>query len=188
MTNIFDGRDDPASPVTLSPRAAADGGGAGLDASFFLSLGASVGTLTDEIRADRHRREAMLPPSDESLFASGVCPSSGTLTLALGSVPQGRVWQVRRVVAGGATVTTTAAGKAWVFAQGAPPNDLNLTNWKDGFTTLPLGNTYGTHQFYMLASAHLWVVFTGATSTQQYTAAADVEDWEATNFRSTFTE
>jgi hypothetical protein len=194
MTSIFDSmRADPATPVVLSPLAAADGipddgdGGGGLDASFFLSLGASLGTLTEGLQADRDRRDSMRPPGNEQLFKSGTVPSSGLLLLDLGSVPQGRVWQVRRLVVGGVKVTTTAAGAAYAFAQGAPP-DLGLTDCVDIFLTLPMGNTYGTHQLFLLASEHLWVAFSGASSGQQYAASARVEDWDDAAFRSTFAE
>jgi hypothetical protein len=196
--SIFeDHRADPHVPGTWTPNAAQDGGpdgegGAGASVDFFVTLSASLGTLADEMRADRERRASFRPPSDEQIFASGTFPSSGNLILDLGSVPLGRVWQVRRIIVGGATVTTTAAGNAFVFAQGAPPTDLNLTNCVDIFLgslqALPQGDTFGTHQLFLRNLEHLWVVFTGGTSGQQYTASARVEDWEDSSFQSTFAE
>jgi hypothetical protein len=197
MTSVFGdfGRSDPAMPVPHTPRAAALGdpsddeaNGGGLDFSFFVSLGASIDTLTESMREDRERRAKMIPPSNEPLFSAGKVPSSGVLILDLGSVPLGRVWQVRRLIVGGVAVTTAAAGVAYAFAQGAPPSDLNLTNCVDIFASLPQGNTYGTHQLFLLGSEHLYVVFSGATAGQQYAAAARVEDWDDATFRSTFTE
>ena len=191
MTSVFEGRADPASPVALSPLAAQhggeDSGGGGLDLSFFLSLGASLGTLADSLKADRDRRDNFEAPADRSLFQAGTV-SGGTLTLDLGSVPLGRVWQVRRLVVGGVQVTTTAAGQAYAFAQGAPPRDLNLTNVVDIFSTLPQGNTYGTHQLFLLPTEHLWVVFSGASNSQQYAASARVEDYCAESWSATFEE
>jgi hypothetical protein len=193
MTSIFDSmRADPATPVVLSPLAAADGtpddgGGGGLDASFFLSLGASLGTLTEGLQADRDRRDSVRPPGNEQLFKAGTASAAGTLTLDLGSVPQGRVWQVRRLVVGGVKVTTSAGGAAYAFAQGAPP-DLGITDCVDIFGPLPQGNTYGTHQLFLLPGEHLWVVFSGASSGQQYAASARVEDWDDASFRTTFAE
>jgi hypothetical protein len=193
VTSVFDtGRGDPSTPVVLSPLAAQgspdEGSPGGLDLSFFLSLGASLGNLADGMESDRRRRDSQLPPSDEQLFASGAASAAGTLTLDLGSVPLGRVWQIRRLIVGGVTVTTTAAGTAYAFAQGAPPADLNLTNCVDIFSSLPQGNTYGTHQLFLTATMHLWIVFASATSGQQYAAAAFVEDWEDSTFRSTYSE
>jgi hypothetical protein len=185
-------RTDPAAPVALTPQAASDGlpgDGGGLDLSFFVSLGATLGTLADTLQADRDRRDSMIPPSNEQLLQSGFVDAGGDdLLLDLGSVPLGRVWQVRRLIVGRDAVTTAATGSAYVFAHGAPPRDLNLTNCVDIFTTLPQGNTYGTHQLFLLPSEHLWVVFHGATATAQYTAAARVEDWDDATFRSTFAE
>lgn len=183
MSNIFtdEHRYDPRAPVALSPRAADEGGpdsnNGGIGVDFFLQLGATLGSLAENAQAERHHRESRLPPSNEVVFAAAPFPASGNLILDLGSVPLGRVWQVRRLIVGGIAVTTTAAGQAYVFAQGAAPTDLNLTNCVDIFLTLPRGNTYGTHQLFMVATEHLFVVVTGGTPGQQYAAASRVEDW-----------
>lgn len=185
-------------PVALTPLAVADGGddsdgddgsGPGVNLDFFVQLGASIGSLADSINADRaDRKSRQKAPGNEQIFKSGVVPASGVLHLDLGSVPLGHVWQVRRVIAGGATVTTAATGAAYLFAQGARPLDLNLTNCVDIFATLPRGDTFGTHQLYLLGSEHLWVVFVGATPNQQYTCSARVEDWDEDSYNSTFVE
>jgi hypothetical protein len=196
MTSVFEtGRADPHTPVALTPLAAADGipdddggEGGGVDLSFFLSLGAQLGSVADSLQADQRRRESMVPPGNEQLFKSGVAPGSGVLTLDLGSVPQGRVWQIRRIIVGAAKVTTAVDGEAYAFAQGAPPADLALTDCVDIFDTLPQGNTYGSHQLYLQASEHLFIVFIGATEGTQYGASARVEDWNDDTFRSTFSE
>jgi len=196
MTSVFDdtGRADPRGPVTLTPRAAEDGGpaepgdGAGFDFSVFLSMDASLGRLADGLAADRMRRDLQEPPSNPPLFDVGVAPASGVITLDLGSVPVGFVWQVRRIIVGGAAITTSAAGKAYAFAQGGPPSDLNLTNCVDLWTALPAISKYGTHQLFLLANEHLYVVFEGASEGQQYAAAAKVEQWDDATYRSTFVE
>ncbi len=189
-------RADPVVPVTLSPLAAADGSispddgstPVGIDLSFFVSLGASLGSLVDTMRADQDRRTSMMPPSNEQLFSSAVATSSGIVTLDLGSVPQGRVWQIRRLVVGGITVGTAADGKAYAFAQGAPPSDQALTDCVGIYAALPTLEKFGTHQLFLQAPEHLWVVFTGASNGQQYAASARVEDWDDAAFRSTFAE
>lgn len=199
MTSVFDdtaqsnGRGDPSMPVTMSPLAAADGTpeeapGAGVDLSVFFSIDAQLGKMADGLAADRDRRESMQPPSNPPLFKSGIVPASGVLTLDLGAVPRGFVWQIRRLIVGGSKVTTTAAGSAYAFAQGLAPVDLALTDCVDIFSTLPMGNTYGTHQLFLLAGTHLYVVFSGATPNQQYAASAYAEQWDDATFRSTFTE
>jgi len=198
MTSVFDDhhRADPSGPVTQVPVGATRGGTAehgdgagGPGLSVFAEIGVTLGTLADGLAADRHRRDSMHPPGNEQLFQSGTVETEpGNLILDLGSVPLGRVWQVRRLVVGGTTVTTTATGSAYAFAQGAPPTDLALTDCVDIFLTLPQGNTYGTHQLFLLPSEHLWVAFVGATDEQQYAASARIEDWDDAAFRSTFAE
>lgn len=188
--SIFDDvRDDPDSPVALSPEAASKGGpdshgGGGLDVSFFLDLGFSLGSLAQTLKDDHDRRNYQ--PGDAQLFASGVVPASGTIIFDLGSVPLGRVWHIRRLAVGGVTVTATAAGTAWAFTQGAPPNDLNLTNLVDSFTPLPAVHRYGTHQFFLRPTEHLWVAITTGTATQQYACNARVEDWDGEAFAGRF--
>lgn len=192
MSNAFTDsqRHDPAGPVTLSPRAAdkggPDSGGGGIGVDFFLQLGATLGSLAESMQAERDHREENKPPSNEVVFAAGVFPATGNLILDLGSVPLGRVWQVRRLIVGGVTVTTAAAGQAYAFAQGAAPSDLNLTNCVDIFATLPRGNTYGTHQLFLVATEHLFVVVTGGTAGQQYAAASRIEDWHFGSFSSSY--
>jgi hypothetical protein len=197
MTSVFDEmRADPAAPVALTPQAAQDGDpasgdGSGFDFTIFVNLGAQLGSLAAGMKADRDRRAAMVPPSNEQLQANGVVPASGILFLDLGSVPQGRVWQVRRIVIGGPKATDTPAGSAFLYKQGAAPVDFNTPGIVDSFpsfSTGAQGNTYGTHQLFGLPGVHLWVAITGATQHQQFTAAADVEDWDEESFESTFAE
>lgn len=199
MTSVFDdlgdiGRGAPSSPVHHPATAggAPDGGpGGGLDLSVFVSLGAQLGTLTDGLAADRERRNSMESPGDEPLFGQGTVPDSGILVMDLGSVPLGRVWQVRRIVIGGPQVTNTPTGSAFAFRQGAPPSDLNTSNMIDSwpsFSTGAQGSTYGTHQLFLTPSEHLFVVATGATPGAKWVASAQVEDWSEATFRSTFAE
>ncbi len=196
MTSVFDdlgdrGRAAPAVPFPHIAVPGSEDNGGGLDLSVFVSLGATLGTLADGLAADRHHRESMEPPGDEPLFAQGVVPSSGILVMDLGSVPLGRVWQVRRIVIGGPQAIDTPAGVAFAFRQGAPPSDLNTSNVVDSwpsFSDGAQGSTYGTHQLWLLASEHLYVVTSGATNGDRWVASAQVEDWSEATFRSSFSE
>jgi hypothetical protein len=198
VTSLFDqlgdvGRADPHAPTSQVAAPGSDGGsaGGGLDLSLFVSLGATLGTLADGLAADRERRSSMEPPGDEQIFAQGTVPSSGILVMDLGSVPLGRVWQVRRIVVGGPQANDTPTGAAFAFRQGAPPSDLNTSNMVDSwpsFTDGAQGSTYGTHQLFLRASEHLFVVTSGAVSGVRWVASAQVEDWSEANFRSSFAE
>lgn len=188
MTNLFtdEQRRDPAAPVTLTPRAAGEGGpdstsGGGVGVDFWLTLGATLGTLADTLQAEHEERRPCVP-GDAQLFASAVVPASGTVVFDLGSVPLGRIWHVRRLAVGGVSISATAAGTGYAFSQGAPPADLNLTNLVDILTPLPAVHRYGTHQFFLRPTEHLWVVCATGTAGQQYAASARLEDWDERAF------
>lgn len=196
MSSVWDrvddiGRMDPVAPLPRAAAPGSEGSAGGLDLSFFVTLGATLGTLADGLAADRDRRAAMEMPGDEPLFAQGTVPVSGILIMDLGSVPLGRVWQVRRIVIGGPQANDALTGVAFAFRQGAPPADLNTSNVVDSWTSFATGaqgSTYGTHQLFLRASEHLFVVTSGATSGVRWVASAQVEDWAEATFQSTFAE
>jgi len=191
MTNIFTDTQRAAveHPSALTPRAAQEGGpdadagdgGAGVD--FFINLGIQIGNLANAIQADRDERESRIPPTSEPAFTAGVVNDNGDpLILDLGSVPLGRIWQVRRTIVGGPDVTQAVDGSAYWFRQGTAPTDFNVTNCVDIFSDLPRGNTYGAQELFMIATEHLWAVVVGGDAGQQYIASAFVEDWDYSMF------
>lgn len=150
----------------------------------FAEISASLGTLAGHAKAeqDRRDRQAQRYPRDASLYGVGTAPSSGFLTIDLGGVPQGHVWEVRRGIIGGLLVTTTAAGTGYFYACGAPPSAGQLVDCVDIFSSLPMGDTWGTHQLFLVGGEHLWAVVHGGTDGQQYAASARVEDWRAEDY------
>lgn len=106
--------------------------------------------------------------------------ASGAAVLDLGGPAQGRVWDVRRLVAGGKQVTIAAAGSADAFFTAAPassvPGGLTLAEWVDTAATLPLTAYWGAGEFELRYPEHLFVVFRSATNGQQYMAAARFVD------------
>jgi hypothetical protein len=198
MTSVFDslgdaGRARPHAPVgqVAAPGTSDDAGSGGLDLSVFVSLGAQIGRLASGMDAERERRASMEPPGDPVAQATGVVNGSEPLVLDLGSVPLGRVWQVRRIISGGPQATDTPAGSVFAFRQGAPPSDLNTSNVVDSwpsFSTGAQGSTYGTHQLFLRASEHLFLVVTGGDDGASWVAAAQIEDWSEATFQSTYAE
>ena len=198
MTSIFAGieddlRADPDVPVREPAPGAgpADDKGAGLDLSIFGEIALNLRSLADSSKRDQDRKDKLAAciPSDEQISAAGKFPASGNLVLDLGSVPVGRVWQVRRIIVGGTIVTTELAGSAYAFVQGAPPVDLNTLNCVDiwpSFSTGAQGSTYSTHTLWLPERAHLWIVFVGAASGAQCVASAQVEDFDAEAFALTY--
>lgn len=179
------GRGGAVQPVREGAVGPPDATGAGIDLSFFASLSGHLGSLADSWKREQDRRDmlAACAPQDYQYSVSATYSGTGTtLFLDLGSVPEGRVWQVRRLVIGGAAATDTPAGKALAFAQGAEPAALTTSNLVDSFTSFSAGaqgSTYGTHQLFLVAPQHLWVaIVTGATGTQ-WTASVVLEDFDA---------
>lgn len=191
------GRGDSSVPVRLSAfgKDPGDGSDSGLDLSFFVSLGASLGSLADSMKRtqDRRDRRAGLAPQDHQVSRDKTLPSTGKGLIDLGSVPVGRVWQIRRIVIGGVTATADPAGKAFVIAQGAPPSTTapltdNVVDSFPSFKTGCQGATYGTHQLFLTSPEHLWVVILGGATGVQWTASARIEDYDAETYYSTYND
>lgn len=160
-----------------------DAPGLSLDADLKVSLdllGGSVKRLAEQQeRANQLVQQAgLLQPSSRTETAADVCGSTGTLVLDLGGPAQGRLWDVRRIVVGGATRLTAAAGTADVFvsAAGKLQQPGSLLDWADEAATMPLMATYGAAELALRYPEHLFIVINGGTSTQQYLAAARVVD------------
>lgn len=136
-------------------------------------------------RLEQEKAQAL--PADTTLSTTLQVPGGGgTVIQAIGNLQgtpaPGRTWQVRRIVAGGTTVSTVAAGSMFFFRQGAPPNDLNLNNFIETATAMPFRAFYGTHQFVVRPGEYVWAALIGGTAGQQYVAAMQIEDWNESLF------
>lgn len=171
------------------PDTAGDSPG-GFDFGVFAKLAVHLESMA--ARQDREdRRRSRMVPADITQAAAGVVPSTGDLVLDLGSCPMGRAWQIRRLVVGGAAANDTPTGSAFVFATGYPPADLSTVGMVDSFPSFSSGaqgNTYGTHQLWLVGGVHLWVVIAGGSAGVQWVAAFQGEDFEEEAYRATFVE
>ena len=110
---------------------------------------------------------------------SGVCPSSGTLLLNLGSPDQGYQWQVHAVAVGGTDINVTANGKFGIYISGYVGNNVSPglgalvdgAEWGEGTASMPFTNQYGSDQMIINDSENYYVVITGGTSGQTYMAS-----------------
>lgn len=140
----------------------------------------------DRIAKREAQRYAGLPLDQSHAQVFNVPVGGGNVIASLGKPEQGRVWQVRRLIAGGLTATTAAAGTLYFFRQGAPPTDLNMPNLVDFAgppgSAMPVVAFYSTHQFIVRPNEHVWGVLVGGTANQQYVAAIQVEDWDESAF------
>jgi hypothetical protein len=181
------GRGGAVLPVREGAAGPPDATGAGFDLSFFATLSGHLGSLADSFKREQDRRDvqAACAPQDYQYSVSATMGSTGILYLDLGAVPQGRVWQVRRLVLGGPAANDAPTGKALIFAQGSKPVALTTSNLVDSFPSFAAGaqgSTYGTHQLFLVSPLHLWaVIVTGATGTQ-WTASVTVEDFDADTY------
>jgi hypothetical protein len=154
-----------------------DGPGVELDLGGSLSL--SIGALSASLDADRRDRAAQRAaaqrriPVHRPLSASGVGVTSTTLYLGLGHPDPGFIWEIRRIVVGGALATATPASTAVMAIVGPPnPTDLTLTNAFDYTTVaLPWVAYYSTAQFVVQQGQHLTIAITGPGNTTPYAAA-----------------
>lgn len=152
--------------------------------AIFFDIAAGIKKLGDEAEAERRRKESLIPGETQAVD-QGLYPSAGNLVLDLGSAPPGRVWQVRRLTIGGVLATSTPTGSAFAYVRGQPPSDLSTIGVVDSwpsFSNGAQGSTYGTHQLWIPAAAHLFIVITGGTPGQQWVAEAQIEDIKASGF------
>lgn len=174
----------------------------GREFDIFAKIQAGIDGLGADVER-LHKKMDRTPPQPinrEVGFSGATNGGRTVLTICLGAPAQGRVWNVRQMVVGGATPTTTAAGRADVFivnddpATGAPqtgdlpgrpgfrsstglkPTSLNY--WYDQETSLPNRGYFGRGELVVVAESCLWVVFSNVTAAQQYTALARVEEYE----------
>lgn len=153
----------------------------GSDAGVWAKLSASL----DGLRRSTERTGKWLTQASAANFSrlfgtdvqsKGTYPSSGVLTLDLGAPGQGSYWLVRQITVGGVKRSDVRAGTADVYVCGTDPtNTLQVIDWRDTASALPLIAFYGRGEMHVSPGSHLWVVFSGGTSGQQYNAAASVE-------------
>lgn len=171
------------------------GGDTGIDLEAGLSL--NIGRLAESAdkldrvaRAMRAREiERAREPFTVRLLTSGVCPTPTVpFGLQFGGPDPGFYWNVRRIVVGGLTWTTTANGTAEVYITGlaAAPGAAasgagsvaavrSLSDLVDQAATLPSKGFYGNGEMVVEANESLVIVVNTGTAGQQYTAAASVQ-------------
>lgn len=156
-------------------------------AGISLRLGVAVDSMADELKKNREAwlQRATDAPRGVLLRFASTAPGTQPFTLQgpeVGGVgPQdGEVWALRACRVGGITPTTTAAGRADLFVSPFDPNsDAGpgplVADWVDQSTALPNVAFYDSWQAQMRNPDNLYIVVTGGTAGQQYTANAFFE-------------
>jgi hypothetical protein len=165
---------------------ATDGPGplAELCARIDLSIGA-VSDLTQALK--RPKKPAPLPqPVFGRVRASGLAVTATPLVLTFdqpGPV-EGKFWYIRSITIGGLSPTTTAAGRADVYATAMLPNAsltlaaLGLADWRDQAATLPSVAFYARGALPLRMNENLVVVISNGTNGQGYVAVAQFEEYQ----------
>lgn len=128
-------------------------------------------------------------PFSARIQASAVCPSpSVNFGLNFGGPDAGFYWVVRRLVVGGLTWSTTAAGTAEIYvtglagAAGTSTSGAgsiaairSLSDLVDESAALPNKAFYGSEELIVQPNESLVAVVVGGTASQQYVAAAGIQ-------------
>lgn len=157
-----------------------------IDATFDLS--ASLGRLNARLDQDASERlenreiARARVPVITTFKSSAVCPTpTAPFVLGMGGPDTGFIFVVRRIIVGGLTWSTTAAGTAEVYITGSayPSGSTgivrNLTDMCDQSTALPNKAFYGRDEVVVKEGEWLSVVINGGTAAQQYTANCGVQ-------------
>lgn len=152
------------------------------------SLGVELSKLNAYNEA-QHRRDIARTrvPASVRLFTSVIIPTPTVRTgLNLGGPSAGFYWMVRRLIIGGVTWKTTAAGTAEVFVTalagaegqavvGPMINGLALSDMVDQTAALPSKAYYSDQQFVVQENENLVIVIDTGTAAQQYVATAQIQ-------------
>ena len=121
----------------------------------------------DQLVAAVHERRR--GPQPLSLTATATADANGNALIVYDPVPQGETWELRRLVVGGSTWATAAAGTAVSYAtSGAAVATPSLLGVFDEAASLPNVAYYLDGQVVLTPGERLVVLVSGATSAQQY--------------------
>lgn len=157
-----------------------------------IELYASLGTKLDEVNANLKKMQRLnftrsRVPQDVRMFQSTTIGAAAPRTgISLGGPQAGFYWLVRRLIVGGVTFKTSAAGTAEVYITGLGGeagaivgpmiSALGLTDLVDQATSLPNIAFYTNRQLIVQANENLMVVIDSGTASQVYTATCQVEN------------
>jgi hypothetical protein len=160
-----------------------------IDADLLLRIGDALDAVVKETTSTRRAiQDSTTRANTYKMVGSATADTAGNALIVLDSCPQGQRWVVRKVVVGGVTWATTAAGNALLLVTSSPPANvdapISLVNVEDATnnpgagagTGLPSIAFYDEGDMIVLApNEWLCVYVYGGTSTQVYMATARVD-------------
>ena len=160
-------------------------------ADVMIGLKAELSKMNDRnARMDEHRRREAARarvPSMVRMFSSATIPAAAPRTgISLDGPSAGFYWMLRRLIVGGVTWKTTAAGTAEVYVTGlggavgqavtgAMVSGLALSDMVDQAYTLPLRAYYSDQQVMVQENENLVIVIDSGTAAQQYVVTAQFQ-------------
>lgn len=127
----------------------------------------------DQLVAAVHERRR--GPQPLSLTATATADANGNALIVYDPVPQGETWELRRLVVGGSTWATAAAGTAVAYrTSGAATPTPSLLVVLDQAPTLPNVAFYLDGQVVLVPGERLVVLVAGGTVGQQYLSNAQL--------------
>lgn len=161
------------------------------DPGLSLDVFAKFGLSLDRISAQQAKTNELLARPAQQPFTFEqtkdlVMPPVATFPafIGLGGPQQGFIWECRNLVIAGLSVDTVVAGTAYVFVRGmTPPVGITQAQWgvtglRDIATSLPLPAFYGRGQVTIRANQKLWVMLLNYTTSTDYVASAEIEQYQ----------
>jgi len=158
-----------------------------------LSVLGKVSVSIDTLSSRLHKQQQMQALAERAeqpryitFHSSVIIPASGLICISFDQrgPDQGHYWQVKKIVIGGLTTTTVAAGRADMFVSAADMRNvttlaqIGIADWEDQAAALPFINHYGDDEFVMRHNEELYVVLSGCTAGQQYVVRGRAVDYE----------
>lgn len=160
-------------------------------------LDVTIGDFGKEMRERRQRddqaRNAEVPRFIP-IHASVVVGATGIAVMRFDNAgpDQGHFWYIRKLIVGGLTTTTVAAGRADIFVTAAAVSpqatlaSVGIADWQDQLAALPGILKPGEGEIVLRHNEELWVLLSGATNGQQYVAVGKAEDYQESASRQTW--
>ena len=144
-----------------------------------VDLHAGINTLNKHLRNIAKLEQAYeFGAQQVPLRTSSVSPASGSLVFDLGGPTRGRLWELKRLVVGGAAWTSTVNGTMLiVVSPSAGQLTPALPDIVDQANSLPIVATYGTRQVVVKHPNHLFAIVLTPSASTTYAVGGEATDF-----------
>ena len=144
-----------------------------------VDLHAGINTLNKHLRNIAKLEQAYeFGAQQVPLRTSSVSGTSGSLVFDLGGPTRGRLWELKRLVVGGAAWTSAVNGTMLiVVSPSAGQLTPALPDIVDQANSLPIVATYGTRQVVVKHPNHLFAIVLTPSSSTTYAVGGEATDF-----------